>query len=209
MFFRASILLTLFVVSNGAAWANGGAQADSIAREWKLVATQNELIKLNKPYVQIDAVRNSMVLKLGNAIVWTMLEDSGTAELDLRDVASDFQPDSTLLFPVEMVRLMEYEPRFPDTLLKIVSEAMDMDPSLLQREIPVAFEIKWHGGPTLLVHSLPENEPVKIEVPFRQKLHYWLQSFRGSHHYEVQTNREIALTLYRVLKNGALTLVIR
>ncbi len=84
-----------------------------------------------------------------------------------------------------------------------------MDPSLLQREIPVAFEIKWRNGPTLLVHSTPENQPVVIEVPWRERLGQWLESFKDNNAFKVQTNREIALTLYRVLKNGALTMVLR
>ncbi len=206
---KSALFLAVFALSQCTALAGGDTAADSLSREWKLLTAQNELIKLNKPYLVLDAKSNAMTLKLGNAIVWTMQEDSNTAKLPVRDVIADFQPDSTLLFSVESLRLMEYEPRFPDTLLKIVSDAMDMDPTLLQREIPVAFEIKWYNGPRLLVHSTPEGTPVKIEVPFRQKLHFWLEGFRGVDHFEVQTNREIALTLYRILKNGALTFVLR
>jgi hypothetical protein len=185
------------------------AQEDSLLTEWRVLTAQNELIKGNAPYLVMDGALSSLTLKLGNAIVWTMKEDSGTAPLNVARMVQDFTPYSALLFAVERIRLMEYEPRFPDSLLKIVSEAMDMDPSLLQREIPVVFEIKWRNGPTLLVHSKPENDPVKIEVPFREKLGMWINSFNGPDVYTVQTDREVALTLYRVSKNGALTLVLR
>jgi hypothetical protein len=185
------------------------AQTDSLKREWKLLAAQNELIRSNDTYLVLDNHDQSVTLKLGSAVVWVLKEDSNTAKLNVTSLISKFEPDSAFLFSTANIRLMEYEPRFPDTLLKIVSEAMDMDPSLLQREIPVAFEIKWRNGPTLLVHSTPENQPVVIEVPWREKLGAWLDSFKENNTFQVQTNREIALTLYRVLKSGALTLVLR
>ncbi|MBK6765735.1 MAG: hypothetical protein IPG71_05190 [bacterium] len=185
------------------------AQSDSLYREWRFLATQNELIKSNKPYVVLDAAHQELEIRIGSGVVWTMHEDSGTKPLDVNQLALDFQPDTALVFGLSGLRLLKYEPRFPDSLLEIVSNAMDMDPSLLQREIPVMFEVKWLDGPTLMVHSLPENQPVEIEVPWREKLGLWLQSFSGSSGYEVQCNREVALTLYRVLKNGALTLVLR
>lgn len=185
------------------------AQSDSLKREWKLLALQTELAKSSDPYLVLDSRNLSFTLKLGNAVVWTLKEDSGTAKLNIPALIADFSPDSAFLYSTANIRLMEYEPRFPDSLLKIVSDAMDMDPSLLQREIPVAFEIKWRNGPTLLVHSTPENQPVVVEVSFREKLGLWLDSFKGHRAFSVQTNREVALTLYRTLKNGALTLVLR
>ena len=185
------------------------AQSDSLRREWKLLAAQNELIKSNDAYLVLDNRDQSFTLKLGSAVVWVLKEDSGTAKLNVASLISKFEPDTAFLFAISNLQLLEYEPRFPDTLLKIVSEAMDMDPSLLQREIPVAFEIKWRNGPTLLVHSTPENQPVVIEVPWREKLGKWLDSFKENNAFEVQTNREIALTLYRVLKDGALTMVVK
>lgn len=185
------------------------AQPDSLKKEWKLLAAQNELVQSNDPYIVIDKRSESFVLKLGNAVVSTLHEDSGTAKLNIASLADDFSPDSVFLFSTAGIRLIKFEPRFPDSLLKIVSEAMDMDPSLLQREIPVAFEVTWRNGPTLLVHSTPENDPVEVKVPFREKLGLWLQSFKGHDKFSIQTNREVALTLYRTLKNGALTLVLR
>lgn len=200
----ALVLFFVVVVTNSAL-----AQSDSLRREWKLLAAQNELIKSNDAYLVLDNRDQSFTLKLGSAVVWVLKEDSGTAKLNVASLISKFEPDTIFLFSIGNLQLLEYEPRFPDTLLKIVSEAMDMDPSLLQREIPVAFEIKWRNGPTLLVHSTPENQPVVIEVPWREKLGKWLDSFKENNAFEVQTNREIALTLYRVLKNGALTMVLR
>lgn len=200
----SAVLFVLVVATNSVF-----AQSDSLKREWQLLAAQNELIKSNDPYLVLDNRNQSFTLKLGSAVVWVMKEDSGTSKLNVPNLISNFEPDSAFLFSISNIRLMEYEPRFPDTLLKIVSEAMDMDPSLLQREIPVAFEIKWRNGPTLLVHSTPENQPVVIEVPWREKLGRWLDSFKESNTFKVQTNREVALTLYRVLKNGALTMVLR
>ncbi|MBL0060673.1 MAG: hypothetical protein IPP40_04090 [bacterium] len=198
------VLFVVVVITNSVL-----AQPDSLRREWKLLAAQNELIKSNNTYLVLDNRDQSFTLKLGSAVVWVLKEDSGTAKLNVTSLISKFEPDTTFLFAISNLRLMEYEPRFPDTLLKIVSEAMDMDPSLLQREIPVAFEIKWRNGPTLLVHSTPENQPVVIKVPWREKLGKWLDSFKENNAFEVQTNREIALTLYRVLKAGALTMVLR
>ena len=202
-----SLSLVLFVVV--VATNSVLAQSDSLRREWKLLAAQNELIKSNDAYLVLDNRDQSFTLKLGSAVVWVLKEDSGTAKLNVTSLISKFEPDTAFLFAISNLQLLEYEPRFPDTLLKIVSEAMDMDPSLLQREIPVAFEIKWRNGPTLLVHSTPENQPVVIEVPWREKLGKWLDSFKENNAFEVQTNREIALTLYRVLKSGALTMVLR
>ena len=202
-----SLSLVLFVVV--VATNSVLAQSDSLRREWKLLAAQNELIKSNDAYLVLDNRDQSFTLKLGSAVVWVLNEVSGTAKLNVASLISKFEPDTAFLFSISNLRLLEYEPRFPDTLLKIVSEAMDMDPSLLQREIPVAFEIKWRNGPTLLVHSTPENQPVVIEVPWRERLGQWLESFKDNNAFKVQTNREIALTLYRVLKNGALTMVLR
>ncbi len=202
-----SLTLVLFVVV--VATNTVLAQSDSLKREWRFLAAQNELIKSNDAYLVLDNRDQSFTLRLGSAVVWILKEDSGTAKLNIPSLISKFEPDSAFLFSIGGLHLLEYEPRFPDTLLKIVSEAMDMDPSLLQREIPVAFEIKWRNGPTLLVHSTPENQPVIIEVPWREKLGKWLDSFKEKNAFEVQTNREVALTLYRVLKDGALTMVLR
>lgn len=205
MFFRLSVLtIALF-----AARATGFAQPDSLVKEWKLLAAHNELIKSNEAYVVFDAQSSEMTIRLGNALVWTLAEDSGTAKLDVAELTREFNPDTALIFAVESVRLLEFEPRFPDSLLKIVSEAMDMDPRLLQREIPVTFEIRWHDGPRLIVHSMSENDPVTVPTSFRQKLGTMLEWFEGRSTYRVQIDREYALTLYRVMKRGPLTLVER
>ncbi|MCB1059714.1 MAG: hypothetical protein KDB65_05765 [Calditrichaeota bacterium] len=200
-----SLLFTLAVFT---AALPAAAQEDSLLHEWRVLSAQSELIKSNTPYLVFDAGQSSLSMKLGNANVWVMKEDSGTKPLDIERMTRDFKPDSELVFSVESVRLLEYEPRFPDSLLKIVSDALDMAPSLLQREIPVSFEVKWRNGPTLQVYSLPENDPVKPTVSFRQRLGLIFSGFGGAD-YEVQTDREMALTLYRVMQRGALTLVLR
>ncbi len=193
-----------------AASTSAFAQSDSLVREWRVLTTQNELVKSNKPYLVLDAAKQLCEIRIGAGVVWTLQEDSGTAKLDVNSLVQDFQPDTVMVYGLSGLRLLKFEQRFPDTLLDIVSHAMDMDPSLLQREIPVMFEIKWYNGPTLMVHSQPENQPIEIEIPWREKLGAWLAQFKGgASGYEVQVNREIALTLYRVLKNGALTMVLR
>lgn len=202
--------LSLVLLCVVAASTSAFAQSDSLLREWRILTTQTELVKSNKPYLVLDAAKQLCEIRIGAGVVWTMQEDSGTTKLDVNRMVQDFQPDSVLVYGLSGVRLLKFEPRFPDTLLDIVSTAMDMDPSLLQREIPVMFEITWYNGPTLMVHSKPENQPVEVEVPWRERLGMWLAKFKGgAGGYEVQVNREIALTLYRVLKNGALTIVLR
>lgn len=125
-----SLLFTLAVFT---AALPAAAQEDSLLHEWRVLSAQSELIKSNTPYLVFDAGQSSLSMKLGNANVWVMKEDSGTKPLDIERMTRDFKPDSELVFSVESVRLLEYEPRFPDSLLKIVSDALDMAPSLLQR----------------------------------------------------------------------------
>ena len=93
---KSALFLAVFALSQCTALAGGDTAADSLSREWKLLTAQNELIKLNKPYLVLDAKSNAMTLKLGNAIVWTMQEDSNTAKLPVRDVIKAVLPEHEL-----------------------------------------------------------------------------------------------------------------
>ncbi|MCB9357921.1 MAG: hypothetical protein H6506_02290 [Calditrichaeota bacterium] len=206
MSFKLKLLSLALLLSCG---TNALAQSDSLLSEWRYLTIQNELMKSNAPYLTVDQAAEKVEIRLGGGVVWELLVDSGTTPLNVQRFSGAFAPDTAVLFEVEYVQLLKFEQRFPDSLLEIVSNAMDMDPSLLQREIPVMFEIQWRDGPKLLVHSLPEGEPREVVLPWREKLDRWLKGFGGSHSFAVQIHRESALTLYRVLKDGAPAFIIR
>lgn len=185
------------------------AEADSLRTKWRRMATEYELIQAKHPFLLIDSREEKMQLRLGAAVTLEIVPDTGSSPFDVRSFAADFGEDSTLLYSMSRIELMEFEPRFPDTLLAIVSKAMDMDPSLLQREIPVKFQVEWHNGPRLLLHSKPQGTPVVIEKPFRIKLGEWLDSFSEGKLYEIEIDRESALTLHRTFSQGIPTMVVR
>ncbi len=91
-----SLSLVLFVVV--VATNSVLAQSDSLRREWKSLAAQNELIKSNDAYLVLDSQNQSFTLKLGSAVVWVLKEDSGTAKLNVASLISKFEPDTAFLF---------------------------------------------------------------------------------------------------------------
>ena len=199
----------LFALLFGATTLSAYAEADSLRAKWRRTATDYELIQTKKPFLLIDGREGKMQLRLGAAVALEVKADSGSAPFDVKSFAADFGEDSSLLYSMSKIELMEFEPRFPDSLLAIVSKAMDMDPSLLQREIPVKFQVEWHNGPKLLLHSKPQGTPVVIEKPFRIKLGEWLDSFSEGKLYEIEIDRESALTLHRTFSQGVPTMVVR
>ncbi len=205
MFTKWGLTAVFLIASSHSALA----QSDSLLKEWRFLTVRNELVKSNAPYLVLDSQSQKVEIRLGGGVVWEMEEDSGTTKLNVKKFIEDFHPDSAQVYSVASVQLLQYEPRFPDSLLEIVSGAMDMDPTLLQREIPVMFEVQWRHGPRLLVHSKPEGQPIPVQISWRVKLDRWLSKFGGTAGYDVQIDREHALTLYRVLREGAPLLVIR
>lgn len=189
--------------------APGKWDRNSAEVEYKFLQAELRLAKLEKPYLVIDARNMKLMLKLKGAVVWSYnleMEESGSDGLDA--FVNRFRGSHD-----RFIRLLSGKHLFaatektPDSILAIVGEAVNVDPELLQRDVPEKFQLLWGGGLILEVRTdivgKPTSRLKNTFVDFRSVL----QKPFGESHLVIKMSPDEALTLYRVSRSGLPTLI--
>jgi hypothetical protein len=190
--------------------SNADKQRARAELEYETIQTELFLAAAGKPYLVMDFSRKMISLRLKGATVWDYpldyeLEDS--AEVSLFPVRFAGR-DKKLMRPIAERYLFRAADQTPDSVLEVIGEAVNVDPELLQRELPERFQLAWQGDIALEIHSDISGRlvsPVKnAMVEIRQAMRRPL----GRTVLVLSMKPEDALTLYRAATIGMPTLAI-
>ncbi len=178
--------------------------------EYRQIRAEIKLAESEKPYLVLNLAAQRVQLRLKGVVVWEYpLELIDTDQGELRDFSSDFMGDrETMVRPVLEQYLFAAQEQTPDSVLAIISEATKFDKSLLQRELPSRFQLRWAGGLVLDIRTDIEG---KETSSFKNRLRELQQAIARPFGHEIITCRmpkENALTLYRTARPGVPTLLI-
>jgi len=173
---------------------------------------QAELVLANtvKPYLVLDLAQGALEIRLKGVIVWDYplaMDPEESAPLDkfARMFLSD---ESNPVRPVAGKYLFASQGRSPDTLLAIVSGALNVDPGLLQRDIPSRFQIQWAKNIILDVSTDVTAEPKSKLKNTLLEVSQALQRPFGEGRLTMKMHPDAALTFWRAIEVGLPTLII-
>lgn len=178
--------------------------------EYRQLQTEIYLAESNNLYFVIDLRRNLLAFKLRGSTVWS--EPISQVDPDssaFAHFARVFETkDRQLMRHIVGKFLFEANKKTPDSILAIVGEAMNLNPALLQREVPAHFQLTWGDGLSLDVRTdiVPafKMEPLKKTI---EQLKQVLDKPFGEANLTVKMTPEAAITLYRAAIIGLPTMI--
>jgi hypothetical protein len=182
---------------------------DRAELEYKLIQTEMRLARTDKPYLVINIPARELDIRLRGARVWNHhLDFAGEDPAQLDEFADKFLAGrNRLVRPMTQKHLFAATDKTPDSILAIVGEVVNVDPSLLQREIPERFMISWGPNLSLVIQTEIAGQPMSrfknTFVEFRQVL----QLPFGATRVATWMSAEEAITLYRFSHTGLPTLI--
>jgi len=178
--------------------------------EYRQLQTEIYLAQSEKLYFVIDFRRNVLAFKLKGATVWS--EPISLVEPDssvFKRFAETFETkDHQLMRHIVGKFLFEANKKTPDSILAIVGEAMNLNPALLQREVPAHFQLTWADGLSLDVRT--DIVPAYKMEPFKKTIEQIKQALDkpfGEVNLTIKMTPEAAVTLYRAAVIGLPTMI--
>jgi hypothetical protein len=179
-------------------------------REYRQLQTEIHLAESKNLYFVIDFRRNLLAFKLKGSTVWSepisLVEPDSSA---FERFARAFETkDHQLMRHIVGKFLFEANKKTPDSILAIVGEAMNLNPALLQREVPAHFQLTWSDGLSLDVRTdivpVYKMEPLKKTI---EQIKQVLDKPFGEANLTVKMTPDAALTLYRAAVIGLPTMI--
>ncbi len=177
--------------------------------EYQLIQAETRLAKTEKPYMVIDMKNQEIDIRLKGVKVWNypMAVDRANSQQMDQFVRKFRGNQERMIRPMTEKHLFAASDKTPDSILAIVGEAVNVDPELLQREVPQRFMISWSPGLSLEVRTDISGKPMSrfqnTFIEFRQALSLPF----GSARIVIKMNADDALTLYRISQPGLPTMV--
>lgn len=191
---------------------SGGTEISDLEarQEYGRVATELKLAESDDPYLVLDFDRRVLLIKLKGAVVWSCaLAMSGTDSAEMSKYLSHLREKRSFdLQPIVGKHLFAFQPRIPDSLLTVVSSALDVKPDLLQRDLPSCFQLTWDNGLVLEFQTEIKGKPKAPLKNILRHLHCTLQRLCGQRLIVLKMSATDALTLYRVVRPCMPTLII-
>ncbi len=184
-------------------WQAAEAEYEQIQAELKLARTE-------EPYLVLDFRKSEIMIKLKGVEVWSCpMETADKEDEGPADFCKRFQGEDHLLVRnVSGEHLFAASGKTPDSILAIVGKAVNIDPELLQRQVPQRFQILWDNNLILEIRTDIAGKPTSrikntlAEVSRALKLPF------GEAYLALKMDPDRALTLYRAGKPGLPTLII-
>jgi len=180
-----------------------------LQRDYDLLQSELHLAKSGKLYMVFDFRKRELQLKIKAAVVWNYhLDSSSVSDEQMDAFAGKFIGNGReYIRPISGKHLFAADKKTPDSVLAIVGKAVNINPELLQRELPERFQLKWGGGTLLEVHTNVEG---KAKAPLKNVLVQVGQVLAkpfGEYGLDITAPAEQALTLYRATSVGLPTMV--
>lgn len=178
-------------------------------QEYRLIETELRVAEEGIPYLVIDLEKGRLLLKLKGAVIWNYPMNFATADsANVSRFLLRFRgSDGKVARPLADKHLFSALGKTSDSVLAIVGEVVNVDPELLQRDIPQRFQLHWDDGLYMEVQTDIIGQPVSVlknaVVQFRQALD---RPF-GEALIVLKIDPEEALTLYRAASEGMPTLI--
>jgi hypothetical protein len=179
--------------------------------EYRQLQTELSLAEAKELYLVIDLRRMELALKLKGATVWEQpltLLDSDDSSI-IGDFTQQFESNNgQLVRHLAGKYLFSAGKRTPDSILAIVSEAVSVNPELLQRDMPARFQLRWNDGLILDIRTdvIGKYKKESLKNAFEQVKHVINKPF-GEAILEIKMDPDAALTLYRASKKGLPTMI--
>jgi hypothetical protein len=177
--------------------------------EYQLLQTELNLAKSEQTYFVLDMKRGSLKLKLQGVVVWSYPMQFAEPDSEkVREFYGRFaDTESKGLRVLTGTHLFAAADKTPDSVLKIVSDVVRVDPQRLQREVPARFQLHWGDGLVLEVRTDITGTPVSKFQNAVMEIKQVLQRPFGETTIILKMETEQALTLYRAATRGMPTLV--
>jgi hypothetical protein len=181
----------------------------TMEQEYRLVQTELQLARSGKAYLVIDFEKNEMRLKLEGAVVWNYrLEISEEDSAAVSDFLEHFRGDRDLLLrSVTRKYLFSAQEMNPDSVLDVVADVLNVQPELLQRDIPERFLILWGNELTMDVYTNADGKPRSVIKNAIIEVAHALNRPLGESVITVRMQPEAAVTFYHAVTVGTPTLI--
>jgi hypothetical protein len=179
-------------------------------QEYEQIQAELRLARTAKPYLVLDFRKREIEIRLKGTEVWnfpmqTIDGDYGS----LVDFSQRFQGKENLLIrPILEKHLFASSGKTSDSILAIVGKAVNVDPQLLQRQVPQRFQILWDNN---LIIDIRTDVAGKAESRFKNTIAEVRHALRrpfGESILTLKMDPEQALTLYRASDSGLPTFII-
>lgn len=177
--------------------------------EYELIQAEMQLVKIEKTYLVIDFNQKKLLLKLKGAVVWEYPMEFLDSDSDRAEdfVGRFLGNENKYIRPLIEKYLYSSTDKMSDSILAVVGKAVNVNPDLLQRELPQRFELSWHHG---LILDIRTDVAGKPESKFKNTLFGVTRALElpfGESRVTIKMEPDAALTLYRVSEPGLPTLI--
>jgi len=187
---------------------------DSDELLYQTALTELKLAETGKPYLVFDVPGNALEIRVKGATVlcapFEVIEDKASA-LD-KFLHRFSQGQGRLLRPLAGKYLFAAQQQTPDSVLRIVSEVINVKPELMQRQIPRRFRLIWDNK--LILDCVSDVEVDERAAGLEEKLQNTMMEARyvlrrpfGATLLVLKTSPENATTIYRAVDRGTPTLL--
>jgi hypothetical protein len=168
------------------------------------------LAQAGRPYLVVDLRNHALELRLEGAVVWEYPMEFAEAEsTSLREFSRRFQGfKGRVIRPLAGKYLFESAEKTSDSVLAIVGRAVNVDPELLQREVPERFQLQWDNNLILDICTTASGEPVSSFANAVVEIRQTILRPLGAITIVLQMAPEAALSLYRVAQPGMPTMIL-
>lgn len=185
-------------------------------RDWRAISPltpQSQWLALNEhlylaqsrePYLVLNPLSSTLELHLQGTSLWgAQYQLVGKDSEDLpRFLIRMTEEGKRWMRRATGVHLFSFSGKIPDSVLTIVSRALNVSPITIQRDIPHKFRVWWEGG--CITDFLTEGKGKKNQF-WRNlwvNVHTFFQRLRGAPHIVLKMDSDDAITLYRIFRPG-------
>jgi len=179
------------------------------AREYRQIQTELILAKSEKPYLVLNLQKMYLEVHVKGVVAWKYPMNFTDSDMgDVREFAKKFLGKDDRYYRSLLDKyLFGAQEKTPDSLLAIIAPAVNVDPELMQRDLPSRFVLRWKDGVVLDVTTDIEG---KATSKFKNAIMEIGQTFRrpfGETAIALKMDPIDALTLYRSTQIGMPTMI--
>lgn len=178
--------------------------------EYRSLVIKLNLAKTKQPYLVLDFRWNKVTIMLGGTAIWdTPMNYVSLNPGKLESFSKRFLgTQNQFVRRLQEKFLYSAEEKIPDSILTVVANALEMDPDLLQRDLPRKFRLQWKGTLILEVQTDITGSPKAVLKNLFADIQRKVLHPMENTTIVISMPPEDALTLYRAASKGMNTLII-
>lgn len=177
---------------------------------YKYAQIERALAATTTPYIVLNTKNNRLEVLQSGAIVWDepfSLNEKEAKHLDHALLGNMLNATEPAVRYVKERKLLQHHKRYADSVLTIISGILNVEPAMLQRELPVKFELKTSDGLLFRFEADDDTLLAEQKKPLRSVLDGLFGFGKGDPVATFRMPMERALTLYYVAHPGAMVLI--